>query len=496
MKKRNKQEKSELRRGLGTGSSVSLSAVGLLLMFFIPWMVYQQGAGAGWIAIGSFVGLLVLWSMDSYRLMRFSLQQEKHVTLPGFFSKRYHEHYPVLRIFFTVVLVLFLWLVGTLLLSGIADFAGELLGLGRIATVFGIVLISMGLYFLFGRAGFSAADRWIAALVMFSLVVIIYAIFRVLGINRILENIFHSWAAGSVSEYVNVGFMGGKRLSIPEIISLFSFGFLILGNPLCLQGFEQADRARTIHRSRRWAIIFSLISLFLSVIAGGMLRASLYPARIGSMKEFFHMILEEDQGRGFLFHLTGITFVITAGLVAMEIFHTCLLQLAQIIYDNPVTMWYKMEKGKISGKGTLILVMVFSEIVVAAGALQCGEWIYPVTRYACIIVSCGLAPAVILSLHVRWMNIAGCLGSFLFGALFAGVWELGAWIPKGGSFVTLHDLTGISGIIPAMLIGAGLGILLARLTHAPSKKVTDAYEEVQYRLITVDDKIEQNKRSR
>ena len=102
MKKRNQQEKNELRRGLGTGSSVSLSAVGLLLMFFIPWMVYQQGAG--WIAIGSFVGLLVLWSTDSYRLMRFSLQQEKHVTLPGFFSNRYQERYPILRIFFTVIL--------------------------------------------------------------------------------------------------------------------------------------------------------------------------------------------------------------------------------------------------------------------------------------------------------------------------------------------------------------------------------------------------------
>ena len=74
--------------GHGFGSSVSISAVGVLLMLFLPWLVYQKGAGVAWIAIGAFVGVLLIWQLLSYRLMRFSLQQEGTITLPGFFSRR------------------------------------------------------------------------------------------------------------------------------------------------------------------------------------------------------------------------------------------------------------------------------------------------------------------------------------------------------------------------------------------------------------------------
>ena len=458
IKKKRRKQNNELKRGVGTGSFVSFASVGLLIMIIMPYMVYQQGAGAAWVAIGSFVGVLMLWQADSYRLMRFSLQQENRVTLPGFFSARFQEKRPVLLGIFSVLLLLL-----------------------------GITLISTGLFFLFGRAGLSVADRTIAAMIMAGLMLMNFAIYRVLGINRILENIFHSWAAGSVSEFVNVGFMNGKRLGIMEIISLFSMGLLVLGNPLCLQRFEQADRARTIHRSRRWAVIFCLLCLFVSVLTGGMLRASLYPAKVNSIPELFRMILEEDQGRGFLFHLTGILFLIAAAALLLDLLHACVLQMSQIINDNLLD-WGRSRNGGTT-KRNLLLCVLLSEMLVAAGALQCGDWIFPALKYALIILACGLAPITVLSLHFRRMNAAGCLAGLFTGSVFAAAWEL-IPLPFLEERLTMHTLTGLNAVLPAMLLGLGAGFLGAMLSKEPTKAVVDAYEEVQYRLVTVNDETE------
>ena len=46
--------KIKKKGGHGLGSAVSLSAVGLLVMLFLPWMTYSDGAGRTWIGIGCF----------------------------------------------------------------------------------------------------------------------------------------------------------------------------------------------------------------------------------------------------------------------------------------------------------------------------------------------------------------------------------------------------------------------------------------------------------
>ena len=482
--KKEKNDRNSLRQGRGTGSSVSLYAIGLLLMFLMPWMVYMQGAGAAWIAIGSFAGVLLVWQIASYRLMRFSLQQKDQVTIPGFLSHRFQESRPLLKIVFSCALLLALIPTAAMLMYGIADFAAALFGISKLYSVLGVFLISLGLFLLFGRSGLRLAERWIAILVLASLVLIDFAIIRVLGTRHILENIFHSWAAGSVTEYVNVGYMEGQALSIPEIISLFSFGFLILGNPLVLQRFQLADRARTIHRSRRWAVIFSLFALFLSILTGGLLRASLYPAKISNIRTLFVTILQEDKGRGFLFYLTGVIFVAAAGLMTLELLHACIISASQIIHDNLIPKKY--QKGETSGRNRRVLIfpVLFVEVVVAAFALCCGDWIYTLSWDAYLVLACGLAPVMYMALRSSKATARGCLVAFLVGSILAGVWEFSAFIPQGNDFITLHELTGLVGILPSMMIGFLFGVLGNRSAGQPAQEVTSAYEEVQYRLVS------------
>jgi len=472
------------RQGKGTGSAVSLASVGIIYMVILPWLVYQKGAGAAWIGIGCFGATLLLWHLDSYRLLRFSLQQ-KEMTIPGFVSRRFGEKTPVLRILLASLLILVLISVSVLLLYGIALFAREVFGSEMYYVAIGVILISVGFYFLVGKSGLRTLERWISILMLFSLVALNLSIFRVLGTTKILENIFHSWAAGSVSEYVNIGFMSGKRLGVTEILSLFSFGLILLGNPVSMQRFMQTDRARTIHRSRRWAIIFSLFAMFLSILLGGMLRASLYPAKINSVTDLFRWIMVEDRGRGFLFHLTGITFVVSAAVLAVSLFHTCILQITQIFHENILPSLIRRNKRRRKQHTWVFtLVLIIMEILICAASLVCGEWIYRLTLYSALILSAGLAPSIILALNYQRMTATGFMSGFLGGILMATLWMFGNWIPQGETMVTMEELTGLNAVIPGMTFGFLLGILGSRLSKEPSKEIVEAYEEVKYRLVS------------
>lgn len=471
------------RQGKGAGSAISLSSIGLLCMVLIPWTVYQKGAGAGWIAIGFFAGILLLWLLSSYRLLRFSLQQGEH-TIPGYFSRRFAERRPVLRFLFTGVLILLIFLAATMMLYGIMEFGQLIFGNKEYLTAIGIILISTGLYLLLGKTGLRVAERWVSVLILFAVIVLNVAIFRVLGTRGILENIFHSWAAGSVSEYVNVGYMEGRSLSIPEILSLFSLGFLAMANPISLQQLQQTDRAGTIHRSRRWAVIFSLLMLFLSTLTGGMLRASLYPAKVTSAADLYRWLLVEDQGRGFLFHLTGVIFVAAAAIMVLCLFHDCILQMTLLFHENIYPYIFPRRKKKLQDSTVFTIILIVAELLVAILAVESGDWIYRLTGLTFLVVGSGLGPVVILSLNNQRTTGSGCLAGFLGGALTAFLWTFGSWFTKAGIRVTLWELSDVTGLIPGMAVAFLLTILVSGWSRAPSKKVVEAYEEVKFRLVT------------
>ena len=482
----------------GLGSSVSLSAVGVLLVIFLPWMIYKEGAGRAWIALGCYGGVLLLWQFFSYRLMRFSIQQDGVVTLPGFFSRRYREKNPVMRIIFAVIFSILLITAASALLHGMGDFAEYIFGIPAGYVEAGLLLLSFLLILLLGRGGLRLADRWIAIVTLLALVTINLAVLRFLGGEGVLKNIFHSWASGSVSEYVNIEYISGKQISVADHISMISYGFLILGNPLVLQRFQQAENGKTVHTSRRWAIMFCLIAPFCSIFAGGMLRAALYPAKIDSIKEFFRQIVVEVPTSGFVFYSACIIFIVTATLVVFDVFHSCILQVTQIMRDDfflvITEMIQKYRAGKKKKKvdesfrkdWSLELIALFLELIVGFLAYHSRQDIYADLREMLIIVACGLAPALLLSLHCSRMNAAGTLAGFFGGAAAAVFWEFVKVFTMNGENAALKDMTGIHATLPAMAFGFLAAWLTAILTRKPDQTIVKEYEAVKYKYITGD----------
>ena len=485
------------KTGHGLGSSVSLSAVGLLIMLFLPWLVYQNGAGAVWIAIGAYIGIVLVWQLFSYRLMRFSLQQEGVVTLPGFFHQRFMEKLPIFRTFLALVLVGLLLFAATALLYGLGSYAKTIFKIDPWIVKTGILVLSFVLFLVMGRKGFRLADRWLAFVVLGALILINLSILRLLGGEGVLKNIFFSWASGSVSEYVNAEYYGGQSLTVSQHVSMLSFGLLILGSPLVLQRLQQAENGKTVQVSRRWGIIFSLLSLFCAIFAGGMLRAALYPAKINSMEDFFHQLFLEVPKSGIVFYTTCLLFLVTAALVVFEVVHSCMLQASQILHDDllsPLTEFAKRRLPKrpegektLSKNATLKIFAIIAYLGVGVTAIIAEEGIYGVVLEAVIIVASGLAPVTLLALHCGRMNLAGTWAGFFCGCTVAAVWDLLAVFSKNGQSETLKEILGFHGIIPAMALGLLFGFVVAKITKAPKQEILEAYDQVKYRYVTSDE---------
>ena len=77
------------------------------LMMGLPGLAYWSGlASAGWTAIGLAIGTYLNWLIVSKRLRRYSIAVDA-ITIPDFFSGRFHEKKGVLMTIASVMIIVF-----------------------------------------------------------------------------------------------------------------------------------------------------------------------------------------------------------------------------------------------------------------------------------------------------------------------------------------------------------------------------------------------------
>ncbi len=89
-------------RGLGpwvAAMSAEASDMSGWLLMGLPGVAYWCGiADAAWTAIGLAVGTYLNWLLVSKRLRRYSIKAGNAITLPEFFSNRFHENKSVMTL--------------------------------------------------------------------------------------------------------------------------------------------------------------------------------------------------------------------------------------------------------------------------------------------------------------------------------------------------------------------------------------------------------------
>ena len=252
-----------------TAMSAEASDMSSWLLMGLPGVAYLTGgAEAGWTAIGLAIGTYLNWLLVAKRLRIYS-QKVGAITVPDFFSNRYHDKSNALMgISALIILIFFVPYTA----SGFSA-CGKLFN-----TIFGweyhtaMIISAIVIITYTCTGGFLAASftDLIQSIVMTCalLSIIIFGIGKAGGVGAVLDN------ARSIDGYLslvnihNTETGGADSYSFLTIVSTLAWGLGYFGMPHIILRFMAIEDKNKIKTSRRIASIWVVISMFVAIFIG------------------------------------------------------------------------------------------------------------------------------------------------------------------------------------------------------------------------------------
>jgi sodium/proline symporter len=452
------------------------------LLMGLPGVAYFTGASeAVWTAIGLAFGTYLNWLIVAKRLRKYSQAAGNAITLPDYFSNRFHDTKRILMsVAALFILVFFAIYVGSCFVT-----TGKLLH-----TLFGwpyltMMIIGAILVFVYTLVGGflaeSVSDFIQGTVMIIALVVVLIGSLIAIGsIENVTTFIAGVPGFGSLVQSATplVDAQGVQQLAAgkPQWGEPGSYGFIVIlstlawglgyfGMPQVLLRFMAIRSSREIKTSRRIATTWCVISLA-AAVAIGLVGRALFPDMFltGSGAESIFIELSKYLLPAFL---AGIML---AGILAatMSSSDSYMLIASSAIAQNLFKGLFKRDatdkQVMLTARITMVLILIFGIIIAADESSS----IFKVVSYAWAGFGATFGPLVLLSLFWRRVNLPGALAGMVCGGVTVFVWhELIK--PFGGLF-------GIYELLPAFIVGLAAIVLVSLLTKPPSAQITQEFD--------------------
>lgn len=466
-----------------TAMSAEASDMSGWLLMGLPGVAYWCGvADAAWTAIGLGLGTYINWLITSKRLRRYS-EKANAITLPEFFSNRFHESGKVIM----TIAALFILIFFTVYASSCLVTCGKLF-----STLFGFDYVPMMivgavfvlLYTIIGGFLAESASDFMQAVVMIIALVIVVTVGCISagGIDDVLTNAgqipgfldFFGIAtpvtdANGVQQVVNGAPQFGEAgtYSALSVASCLAWGLGYFGMPQVLLRFMAIREERELTRSRRIATVWVVISLTVAVFIGIMGR-QLFPTELTT---------SSDAENVFILLATRLLPPVIAGLVMAGILaatisssDSYLLIAASAFAKN---IYQGLVKKDASDKQVLwmsrlaLLVICAIAIVIA---LDENSVIFTIVSFAWAGFGATFGPLMLFSLFWKRTNRAGAIAGMICGGVMVFVWNL-LVRPLGG-------LWDIYELLPAFIFSSICIVVVSLLTKEPGREIQEEFEAV------------------
>ena len=466
-----------------TAMSAEASDMSGWLLMGLPGVAYWCGvADAAWTAIGLGLGTYINWLITSRRLRRYS-EKANAITLPEFFSNRFHESGKVIM----TIAALFILIFFTVYASSCLVTCGKLF-----STLFGFDYVPMMivgavfvlLYTIIGGFLAESASDFMQAVVMIIALVIVVTVGCISagGIDDVLTNAgqipgfldFFGIAtpvtdANGVQQVVNGAPQFGEAgtYSALSVASCLAWGLGYFGMPQVLLRFMAIREEHELTRSRRIATVWVVISLTVAVFIGIMGR-QLFPTELTT---------SSDAENVFILLATRLLPPVIAGLVMAGILaatisssDSYLLIAASAFAKN---IYQGLVKKDASDKQVLwmsrlaLLVICAIAIVIA---LDENSVIFTIVSFAWAGFGATFGPLMLFSLFWKRTNRAGAIAGMIGGGVMVFVWNL-LVRPLGG-------LWDIYELLPAFIFSSICIVVVSLLTKEPGREIQEEFEAV------------------
>ena len=477
-------------RSLGpwvTAMSAEASDMSGWLLMGLPGVAYWCGiADAAWTAIGLAIGTYINWLIVSKRLRCYSEVAGESITLPEYFSARFHEKKKIVMSIAAVFILIFF----TVYASSCFVTCGKLF-----ATLFGADYVPMMIlgalfvlvYTVVGGFLAESASDFMQAIVMFVAltVVVIVGTVSAGGFGAIAEN------AGSIP-----GFLDFFGIASPEtvdgvqqsangvplfgeagtygfltIVSTMAWGLGYFGMPQVLLRFMAIRDKKELTRSRRIATVWVVISLAVAVFIGVVGRV-LYPV---------DEALSTAGGAESVFIIMStrllpplIAGFVMAGILAATISSSdsYLLIAASSLAKN---LYQGVFKKKATDKEVLWvsrLTLLVIAIIAVIIALDENSVIFTIVSFAWAGFGATFGPIMLFSLFWKRTNRWGAIAGMLSGGAMVFFWKLVIREYVGG-ILDIYEL------LPAFIFSSIAIVVVSLLTKEPSDEIKAEFDKVK-----------------
>ena len=474
-------------RSLGpwvTAMSAEASDMSGWLLMGLPGVAYWCGlSDAAWTSIGLALGTYINWLLVAKRLRRYSAVAGDAITLPDFFSNRFHEKKKVIMTLSALFILIFFTVYASSCFVTCGKLFSTLFGASYQSMMIAGALFVVIYTFLGGFLAESASDFMQAVVMIFALtVILITGTLAAGGLQAVVDNAKNipgfftffgiaspSVDANGIQQVANGAPVFGEAGSYGflTIISTLSWGLGYFGMPQVLLRFMAIRKTDELVRARRIATVWVVISLAAAVLIGLMGRA-MFPV---------HETLNTASGAENVFivlsrHLLPplLAGLVMAGILAATISSSdsYLLIAASAVSLN---IFKGILKKDASDKQVMTMSRIILLLIAVAGvviAMDENSVIFTIVSFAWAGFGAVFGPIMLFSLFWKRTTQAGAVAGMVTGGVMVFLWKL-ALKPLGGVF-------GIYELFPAFVLSCLVILVVSLLTPAPSAQIQQEFD--------------------
>jgi sodium/proline symporter len=481
------------KRGLGpwvAALSAEASDMSGWLLMGLPGVAWFTGMGeAFWTALGLFAGTWVNWRIVARRLRSYSQVANNAITLPDYFSNRFHDKKRVLMAVAAVVILVFFSIYTG---SQFVTF-GKLFGYVFGAEDYYAVMVILGaalvmIYTLLGGFMAESATDFIQATLMICslLLVLTVGFFHAGGLAGVTENLSRfprftdlfgiatpvdaagNAAAGAARQAVVNGlpaFGPGAAYSFLSILSCLAWGLGYFGMPHVLLRFMAIKKSSKIPQSRLIAVVWCFISLFAAVAIGIVGRAlmPLLPSAVGDAENIFIYLSVE-------FFPPLLAGLLVSGILAasMSSADSYMLIASAALANDLFKGIFKRDAPEFLVMWVARIAMLLVTIFGVSIALSGNQSIFRIVSYAWAGFGASFGPLMLFSLFWKRTTLQGAVAGMLTGGVMVVVWKEG--ISKLGGGFAVYEL------LPSFILSCAVIFLVSLATPKPSEAIAGEFE--------------------